>query len=209
MDLTPINIDPLPEAQKSEKSQKFLVHAFPGTDLWRKPPKLDVNNAPYWIANIPADKFKRARVTVSANWSRQYDQGGLVLFLPSWPEHTLWVKTGIEFVDGRTNISTVAARDAADWSLLPAPEGQEKTTIEIEREEVDEKNGTGSSLWIYHIEGERRTAVREVTWVFKEKEQLEGSISVGFYGARPAKTGEDDREYLTVTCEGVELHSLP
>jgi len=205
-DLTPINIDPLPEAQKSTI---YRVHALPGTDLWRKPPKLDVHNAPCWITNIPANKFKRARVTVSANWSRQYDQGGLVLFLPSWPKHTLWVKTGIEFVDGRTHISTVATRDAADWSLFPAPDGQGKTTIEIEREEVNETDGTGSSLWIYFIEGERRTAVREMTWVFKEKEQLEGSISVGLYGARPTKTGEDDREYLTVTCEGVEFHTLP
>jgi regulation of enolase protein 1 (concanavalin A-like superfamily) len=36
-------------------------------------------------------------VTVHANWTCQYDQGGLILFLPVWPSHLLWVKMGIEY----------------------------------------------------------------------------------------------------------------
>ncbi|KAF8586703.1 hypothetical protein K439DRAFT_1340344 [Ramaria rubella] len=203
MKLTPINAPSL--NTNDQLNETIEVTVAPGTDLWRKPPSTDVYNAPCWVAYFPAVKFKRARVTVSANWTRLYDQGGLVLFLPGWPSRTLWVKSGIEFVDGKPYVSTVAARDAADWSLLPSPGGQTKITLEIEREEVNKDKGTGTSLFVYLVEGERRTAVREITWAFKEEEDLTGQISVGIYAARPTKTGENDTEKLVVKFEDLAI----
>ena len=182
-----------------------MIHAAPGTDLWRKPPSEDIQNAPCFIANFPVANFRRARATISANWTRQYDQGGLVLFLPGWPSHKLWVKTGIELYEGKPCVSAVAARSAADWSLQPLPAGQTKVTLEIEREAVDVKKGTGSSLWVYLVENGKRTAIREITWVFKEKEDMAGLISIGIYAARPTKKGQNDTEKLVVTFEDLTI----
>ena len=182
-----------------------MIRALPGTDLWRKPPAEDKHNAPCYVANFPVADFRRARVTISANWTRQYDQGGLVLFLPGWPVRRLWVKTGIELYEGKPCVSAVAARSAADWSLLPMSAGQTKVTLEIEREEVDVKKGTGSSLWVYIVENGKRTAIREVTWVFKEKEDTAGLISIGIYAARPTKEGQNDAENLVVTFEDLTI----
>jgi len=65
--------------------QPITIYARPKTDLWRKPPHTDSDNAPTRLISTPIDihKFHSARVTVSANWNTLYDQGGLILFIPS------------------------------------------------------------------------------------------------------------------------------
>jgi regulation of enolase protein 1 (concanavalin A-like superfamily) len=58
----------------------FTLRTAAVTDLWRKPPKVETCNAPSLVKTIQIEDFKRARVTVSADWTRLYDQGGLVLY---------------------------------------------------------------------------------------------------------------------------------
>jgi len=198
MNFLPINGAPkLP----SQESIPTTISAPPGTDIWRKPPSTVVSNAQCYIATFPATSFLRARVSVKANWKRLYDQGGIVLFLPGWPNQEVWLKAGVEFTGGQPWVSTVIGREGGDWSLFPAPNGgKEEVTIEIEREE----EGKGTSLWVYLVEEEKRTPVRESTWVFKE-EYLGGNISVGIYAARPTKDGEGDQEGLGVTFESLQV----
>lgn len=98
-----------------------------------------------------------------------------------------WVKTGIEFHDERPNLSTVAAREAADWSLVPLT--NTSVTVEIERENVD--GVLGSSLWVYLYEGGKRTGVREVTWVWDGLVKDEDVVQVGVYTARPTADPKD------------------
>ena len=103
-----------------------------------------------------------------------------------------WVKTGIEFYEGRANLSTVATHPAgsSDWSLIPLAEGATSVTIEVERETKHEASG-GVSLWAYLVrEDGRRTAVREITWAFAEHMLELGAISLGVYTARPTKTAD-------------------
>lgn len=171
------------------------------TDYWRKPPSLDVGNAPTYLKELHSTEFQRARVTISADWVRLYDQGGIFVEFPgSAGDKRFWLKSGIEYYNDRPNLSTVAAREWADWSLLPLKE--KKVTVEIEREGRDPAKGSGSSLWVYLVEvvdgKEVRTAVREVTWAF----ETEGTLKVGLYAARP--TEEDGSQELVVKFE--EFH---
>jgi len=164
------------------------------TDYWRKPPALDVSSAPKDLKTVSSSQFHRARVTVSAPWTRLYDQGGLLVFFPNKSGgKQFWLKTGIEYYNGQANLSTVSAREWADWSLLPLE--SDTVTVEIEREHVDREAGTGSSLWVYLVEGEKRTAVREVTWAFEE----EGDVQVGVYAARPTKSDNETGEAIRVS----------
>jgi len=181
--------------------KQLQLKAAAPTDIWRKPPSLDVANAPTQIWHFPSETFRRARVTVTAAWSRLYDQGGIYVAFTTLPGKgtsegkRCWLKTGIEFYNDQANLSTVAAREWADWSLLPLPSNS--VTIEIERE----AGGTGPSLWVYLVDGEKRTAVREVTWAF----ELEGDIDVGVYAARPTEVDGEDGEQLVVTFDNFEI----
>lgn len=195
--------------------QEFTIRASPGTDLWRKPPSVDIDNAPTLLINVPIDlhRFHSARVTVSADWNTLYDQGGLALFIPD-EDTKKFVKTGVEFVFGEPHVGTVAASRWADWSLVPnAAIG--KITIQVERE-VDDEGKRTSSLWVYLIDPQtgKKSGIREITWWFRNdledggREQTADKPSqvllVGLFAARPKVPEGPDKE-LVVKFEGFEV----
>jgi len=117
-----------------------------------------------------------------------------------------WVKTGVEFYEGRANLSTVATHPtgSSDWSLVPLAEGTTSVTVEVERETKDETGG--ESLWVYLVkEDGKRTAVREVTWAFTGPTLELGAISSGVYTARPTKAAEGEEGVLEVSYSNFRL----
>jgi len=195
----------------------LTIHAPPQTDLWRKPPHTDIDNAPIYLLSAPIDfhRFHTARVTVSANWNTLYDQGGLALFIPD-EDITKWVKTGIEFVNEKPFVSTVATSRWSDWSLVPLPESAGgKLTIQVERETKGAERV--ESLWIYIVNDEtgEKLGIREITWWFrhdvagsdKPEDEANRSLLIGVYGARPTVPdgAGREKEELDVKLEGFEV----
>lgn len=184
---------------------KTSLRATAPTDIWRKPPNLDVFNAPVLSKSIPISSFKSVRVSASGEWKTLYDQGGLVLVLPAKKSGTQkrWVKTGIEFYHEKPRMSVVAADEWADWSLLPlSPEDEEagKMTVEMEREIED--GVFNSVLRISLVDGKGgKTPIREVTWAFHDLDEND-ELLVGIYAAKPTK---DDTEGLVVNFEGFKI----
>lgn len=190
----------------------FTLCAPPGCDIWRKPPSLDAFDGPICYRTLPLSTFRRARVTVSAEWRTLFDQGGLCLILPSTPDSTTgnirrekkWIKTGIEVYNDTPHVSTVACDRWADWGLWPLEGG--KVTVEMEREVADGK--LTSTLWVYVVEGERRRPVREVTWVFDGVDEGKGGDCwVGVYAAKPTKDEDDEKRQLKVVFNGVRIET--
>ncbi len=194
----------------------ITIHAQPKSDLWRKPPNIDVDNAPTVLISSPINlhKFHSAKVTVKADWNTKYDQGGLALFIPD-EDTTKWVKTGIEFVWGKPHVSTVATSRWSDWSIVPLPESAGgKITLQVEREV---KEGTRvESLWIYIVNEEtgERQGIREITWWFRhdilggnKQDSDARCLLVGVYGARPTVPDGEGRENeeLVVHLDGFEV----
>jgi regulation of enolase protein 1 (concanavalin A-like superfamily) len=119
-----------------------------------------------------------------------------------------WVKMGIEFHEGRANLSTVATHpsSSSDWSLVPLARGAVSVTIEVERETKDETGVYGGSLWVYLVkEDGRRTGVREVTWAFTKPTLELGAISLGVYAARPTKTANGGEGVLEVSYSNFKI----
>jgi regulation of enolase protein 1 (concanavalin A-like superfamily) len=96
---------------------KVTLSAEAPTDIWRKPPDIDVFNAPVMYKSVKISQFKSVRVSALARWKTLYDQGGLVLVLPPKSNGTQkrWVKAGIEFFHNKPTMSVVAADEWADW----------------------------------------------------------------------------------------------
>lgn len=145
----------------------------------------------------------------------QYDQAGLVLQLrkKDGEAKDKWLKTGVEYYNGKPYISTVGADRWADWSVVPlggpsSTSDAVEATIEVRRE----RDQLGKGLWVYHIvkdgEGkEERRPLREVTWFFADEDDEEWEIGVGGMVARPAK--EEHLGMLEARFEcGVEVEVL-
>ncbi|MCJ1263513.1 hypothetical protein MMC22_003383 [Lobaria immixta] len=190
----------------------FALTAPPGCDIWKKPPSLNAFDGPICYRTLPLSTFRRARVTVSAEWRTLFDQGGLCLILPPAHDSTAgditrerkWIKTGIEVYNGAPHVSTVACDRWADWSLWPLQGG--KVTVEMEREVVDGKRT--STLWIYMVDGETRRPVREVTWVFDGVDEGNGGDCwVGVYAAKPTKDEDDGSRQLKVIFNGIKIET--
>jgi regulation of enolase protein 1 (concanavalin A-like superfamily) len=203
------NYSPVPHTASSAPSSTFTLTASAPTDIWRKPPDLDVFTAPIAYQSLPISAFLSARVTVSAEWKTLYDQGGLVIVLPPKksavsPEQKRWVKAGIEFYQGRPFMSVVAADEWADWSLVPLSEDNARdgqVTVEIERDREEDGN-LGSVLRLLVVEESgKKTPIREVTWAFHGVEEEE-EMWVGLFAAKP--TTSEVKE-LVVSFEGFEI----
>jgi regulation of enolase protein 1 (concanavalin A-like superfamily) len=159
---------------------EFTIKAPASTDIWDKPPSTSRFSAPILYQSIPLSSFKRARVAFNALWEKQYDQGGLIIVLNTADGGKKWVKTGIELTHGRPHLSTVAKDNWADWSLLAVPSGGGAATLEMAKEQ-------DNSLWIYLVEGLQKSPLREITWIFEEKDVKD--CWVGVYAARPSSEG--------------------
>ena len=196
--------------------QPITIHAQPKTDLWRKPPQTDSDNAPTCLISTPINihKFHSARVTVSANWNTLYDQGGLILFIPG-EDRTTWMKTGIEFFQGKPFVGSVVTSQWSDWALMPlGKEKRGKVTIQVERQ-VKEGQKL-DSLWVYVVDEEtgRKKEARQITsWFTRDVPDQKAtsdnrSLLVGVYAARPTVPAGEGREHeeLEVKLEGFQVN---
>ena len=201
--------------------QTITIRALPGTDLWRKPPSIDVDNAPTFLISSPIDihKFQSARVTVSANWNTLFDQGGLVLFIPD-ENTTKWIKMGIEYFVRGPHVMTVGTTRWSDASVIPlGKEKGGKLTVQVEREVEDGQKLECLLVYIIDEETGEKIAIREVNWWFRHdildqensKVTLDSEdnrrLLIGVYAARPTVPAGEGREEeeLVVTLERFQV----
>ncbi|KAK2608637.1 hypothetical protein QQS21_002866 [Conoideocrella luteorostrata] len=169
--------------------------ADPDTDIWKKPPTHNVFTAPYRPHSTgPSLKFISATLTFIATSTHQFDQAGILLSFTKDSDRK-WIKSGVELFNDAPRLSTVCTDNYSDWSVSDAPRGDEirsgckPVTITVERQEDE----LGLSLWVYHLDGSRKTPLREITWPFGtagEGWELEVSAAI----ARPFKDTEDKLE---------------
>lgn len=96
----------------------LLVTTDPKTDFWRHTHYGFVRDNGHAYLHDAQGDFT-AEVFLVGSYLEQYDQAGLMVRLG---EHN-WLKTGIEYVDGRALLSAVVTRDFSDWSVQPVPGG--------------------------------------------------------------------------------------
>ncbi|KAF7547463.1 hypothetical protein G7046_g9002 [Stylonectria norvegica] len=164
---------------------KSDIYASPG------PPQLHVFTAPVTCTRIKKSSFSLARVTVSARWMLQFDQGGLIFEIPTAGDadastaktfHPAWIKIGIEMNNGAPYVSIVGKpkNGWCDWSLVPVDGklGEEvSTTLELTR--------VKNALMVWMINGEAKVLIRKVPWVFLDDPELSEDVLLGLYAACP------------------------
>lgn len=89
------------------------MQVTPHSDYWRiSHYGFTVDDAPFYYARYGGE-FE-AKVKVSGDYRARFDQAGLMIRI----DHENYIKAGIEFVDGKFNLSTVVTHRTSDWSVI-------------------------------------------------------------------------------------------
>lgn len=102
-----------PESWKIEKGERLVMDVTPHSDYWRiSHYGFTVDDAPF-MYTVRGGEFE-VKVKVSGEYKVRFDQAGLMIRA----DKENYIKTGIEFVDGKYNLSTVVTHGTSDWSVI-------------------------------------------------------------------------------------------
>jgi regulation of enolase protein 1 (concanavalin A-like superfamily) len=94
------------------KNNSLIMQVTPKSDYWRiSHYGFTVDDAPFYYGNYGGE-FE-AKVKLTGEYKARFDQMGLMIRT----DHENYIKTGVEFVDGKFNISTVYTHTKSDWSV--------------------------------------------------------------------------------------------
>ena len=115
--------------QWSAEADAVRMSITPKTDYWRKTHYgFTVDDGPFYYANVGGE-FE-ARVCLKGDYKARYDQMGLMVRR----DEKTWIKTGIEFVDSRLNLSAVVTHDTSDWSVTALKDRPDFMWFKIRRQ---------------------------------------------------------------------------
>jgi regulation of enolase protein 1 (concanavalin A-like superfamily) len=120
-----------------------------------------------------------AEVKISGQYAALYDQAGLMVRL----DEIVWLKCGIELLDGVQQVSAVVTRDFSDWSVIALPHNPPSIWIRLLRR--------GDTIEIYYsLDGMAYTLFRQTHLTPAP------AVSVGLMACSPTGKG------FPVTFEG-------
>ena len=112
----------------SDTNGRVTLTAQTKTDFWRVTRYGYItDNGHFYYQEREGDFI--ATVKVKGEYKDLYDQAGLMIRI----DDKNWIKTGIEFVNERQNISTVFTRNFSDWSVVPKTSNAEFVWFQLIR----------------------------------------------------------------------------
>lgn len=174
------------EPEKWEiKNNSLSMFVTPQSDYWRVSHYgFTVDDAPFYYTTYGGE-FE-AKVKITGSYKARFDQMGLMLRTDQ--EH--YIKAGVEFVDGKYNLSTVVTHNKSDWSVI---------TLEK----------TPTAIWIKAV---RRLDAVEIFYSFDDKNYImmrnaplqdNTPVMVGLMAACP------DGEGFNAVFENFKVKHLP
>jgi uncharacterized protein len=115
-------------ASWSEADGVLRVTADPGTDFWRTTSYGFVHDNGHVYGERMVGDFDLS-MRVRGAYGAQYDQAGAMVRV----DERRWLKTGIEYVDGRMRLSTVVTLDYSSWAVGVLPAGMTELGLALAR----------------------------------------------------------------------------
>ncbi len=150
---------------------RLSMDVTPKSDYWRiSHYGFTVDDAPFYYAEYGGE-FE-AKVKVKGDYKVRFDQAGMMIRI----DHENYIKAGIEYVDGKYNLSVVVTHHTSDWSVIALDKPVE-------------------SVWIKAV---RRMDAVEIFYSFDDKEytlmrnawmEANRPVKVGMMGACPDGNG--------------------
>ena len=97
----------------SVEDGRLTMDVTPQSDYWRiSHYGFTVDDAPF-LYTTRGGEFE-VKVKISGDYKVRFDQAGLMIRI----DKENYIKTGIEYVDGKYNLSAVVTRHTSDWSVI-------------------------------------------------------------------------------------------
>lgn len=95
------------------EADTLSMYVTPQTDYWKVSHYgFTVDDAPFLYA-LRGGEFE-VKAKISGDYQSRFDQAGIMLRI----DHENYIKAGIEFVDGKYNLSVVITHHTSDWSVI-------------------------------------------------------------------------------------------
>lgn len=117
--------------------QRILVTTHGKTDFWRVTLHDFIQDDGHFYYETVTGDFT-ATVKVTGNYATLYDQAGLMIR----EDASMWLKCGIEYLDGIQQASAVITREFSDWSIVPLPDNPKTIWMQVKR--------IGSAVEVYY-----------------------------------------------------------
>lgn len=102
-----------PDRWEVKDKRTFVMQIPPQTDYWRVSHYgFTVDDAPFYYTTYGGE-FE-VKVKITGIYQTTFDQMGLMLRT----DHQNWIKAGVEYVNGKQNVSTVVTHNTSDWSVI-------------------------------------------------------------------------------------------
>ena len=158
-------------AQWRIDGDRLTMDVTPKSDYWRiSHYGFTVDDAPFYYAEYGGE-FE-AKVKISGDYKVRFDQAVIMIRI----DHENYIKTGIEYVDGKYNLSTVVTHHTSDWSVIALDRPVE-------------------AIWIKAV---RRLDAIEIFYSFDDKEyhmmrnawmEANRPVKIGMFAACPDGNG--------------------
>lgn len=110
----------------NDSSLSMLV--TPNTDYWRKTHYgFTVDDGPFYYLTVGGE-FE-AKIKITGKYKTRYDQMGLMIR----KDEKNWIKTGIEFVNDKINLSAVVTLERSDWSIVELEDKPKSVWLKVVR----------------------------------------------------------------------------
>lgn len=164
---------------------KLSMFVTPKSDYWRiSHYGFTVDDAPFYYAEYGGE-FE-AKVKISGDYKVRFDQAGMMIRI----DHENYIKTGIEFVDGKYNLSTVVTHHTSDWSVIALDRPVDAIWIKAVRRR--------DAIEIFYSFDDKNYVMMRNAWM-----EANRPVKVGMMGACPDGNG------FNVTFSDFTVKHLP
>ena len=147
------------------------VSVDPGTDFWRTTGYGYIHDNGHVYGDLlPGDLDVSVRVR--GTFANQYDQAGIMLRA----DEQTWLKTGVEFFEGRPRLSTVLTVGWSSWMVADLPPGLDEVSLRVSRR--------GDAVEVRYATGEGPAELAALVFLPPGREMLAGIVC-----AAPEGTG--------------------
>ncbi|MDO4819240.1 MAG: DUF1349 domain-containing protein [Prevotella sp.] len=156
-------------------NDKLTMAVTPRSDYWRiSHYGFTKDDGPFLYAPVGGEFETKLKIT--GDYTARYDQAGLMIRI----DHEHWLKAGIEYVDGKYNISTVVTHHTSDWSVITLDHPLESIWIKAVR--------CRDAVELFYSFDDKEYIMMRICWM-----QEDCPVMVGPYAACPEGEGFDAR----------------